>query len=186
MHNMIIHRMIFKVALSCSLLFINILKAEDSPVTDNDHNSTGWFSFGIGGSYIGLTGYYSLSYAYKANIFTIRYLCADEFRYNVDGVYDNPSLNIREKGILYGRSYRKEFLVLSISCGVGFINGVDRGKKITEHEYEKINIGTYGMPFEARFRFEFGFIGIGGAWFGNINSQKILSGGMVEISLGLF
>jgi hypothetical protein len=31
-----------------------------------------------------------------------------------------------------------------------------------------------------------GFLGFGGGWFGNINSQKFLSGGMIEISIGVY
>jgi hypothetical protein len=75
---------------------------------------------------------------------------------------------------------------LSISAGVGYISGIDRGKKITEHQFEQVNISTYGIPFEAKFRLNIGFLGFGGGWFGNINSQKFLSGGMIEISIGVY
>jgi len=145
-----------------------------------------WVSAGIGDCYVGITSYYSISIAYKANIITLRYIESKEsyLNFNVGGyIYDNPEVSIRERGILYGRFYRKEFLVLSLSAGVGFISGVDRGKKLRENQFEQIDISTYGIPIEAKFRLEIGFVGIGGGWFGNLNNKKFISGGMVEIYL---
>jgi hypothetical protein len=100
--------------------------------------------------------------------------------------YDNPPFSIKEKGILYGRTYRKEFLFMIISAGIGIISGIDRGKKIAEKKYEQITISTYGIPFEVKYRFDIVFFGIGGTWFENINTQNSLSGGLLEISLGVF
>jgi hypothetical protein len=31
-----------------------------------------------------------------------------------------------------------------------------------------------------------GLIGFGGGWFGNINKHKFLSGGMIELSIGVY
>jgi hypothetical protein len=155
--------------------------------TIEEPNFGGWISLGIGKCYLGLTSYYSFSFAYNANILTVRYLRADEVRFNLGGYdFDDPPMSIKEKGILYGRSYRKKYLVLSLSGGIGFIDGIDRGKKIREKEYEKVNISTYGVPFEAKFRIEIGFIGFGCTWFGNINNYKFLSGGLLEIYFGKF
>jgi hypothetical protein len=142
---------------------------------------------GLGKCFVDISGHYYFSFVYKANIFTIRYLSSDEFRFNPGGgPYDNPSLTILEKGLLYGRAYRKGYLLLSISAGIGYISGINRGRKIAEHQYEQVNISTYGIPFEAKFRLNMGFLGFGGGWFGNINSQKYLSGGMIEISIGVY
>lgn len=182
-----IFRKIFFAIILLSPLLSNSLQATEKGESESTDHFSGWFSMGLGNCYFGPTGYYSFSFAYNENIFTIRYLTADEFRFNPGGAnYDNPPLNIKEKGILYGRSYRKESLFLSISAGIGIISGIDRGKKIREKIYEPINISIYGIPFEAKFRFDLGFIGIGGAWFGNINSAKFLTGGMLEISIGIF
>jgi hypothetical protein len=168
-------------------LFTYFLEAEDKKPADSSSYFGGWFGMGLGSCYVGLTGYSYFSFVFNENIFTIRYLNADEFRFNPGGDnYDNPQLTIREKGILYGRCYRKEYLLLSISAGVGYISGIDRSKKITEHQFEQVNISTYGIPFEAKFRLNIGFLGFGGGWFGNINSQKFLSGGMIEISIGVY
>jgi hypothetical protein len=66
------------------------------------------------------------------------------------------------------------------------MDGIDRGKKLREHVYERIEISTYVIPFEAKFMFEIGFIGIGGSWFGNLNTKKSISGGLLELSIGVF
>ena len=76
--------------------------------------------------------------------------------------------------------------MLSFSCGVGFMDGIYRGRKLVEDVYERKEISTYVIPFEAKFMFEIGFIGLGGSWFGNLNSKKSISGGMVELSIGVF
>jgi hypothetical protein len=180
-------RKIFIAMILCLSLSTQNLQSEEKPQTNDAPHIAGWFSIGLGKCYFGPTGYYSLSFAYNENICTVRYLTADEFKLNFGGAsYDNPMLSIKEKGMLYGRSYRKENLFLSLSGGIGYISGIDRGKKIAEKVYERVNISTYGIPFEAKFRFDIGFVGIGGAWFGNINRQKFLSGGLLEISIGVF
>jgi hypothetical protein len=178
---------IFIITILVSLLFTLKLQSEGKGNIDSTYHVGGWFTMGIGMCRFGPTGYLNFSFAYNDNIFTIRWLDADESRFSfVEGVKDFPRLSMKEKGILYGRSYREEFLFMSISGGIGFISWIDRGKKITEYKYETIDISTYGIPFEARFRFDIGFLGIGGAWFGNINSQKFLSGGIIELSIGVF
>jgi hypothetical protein len=162
------------------------LQAEEKGETDSTYHVGGWFNMGIGMCYFGPTGCYNFSFAYNDNIFTIRWLDADESRFSIiEGPKDYPILSMKEKGILYGRSYRKDFMFMSMSCGVGYITWMNRGRKITENKYESIGISTYGIPFEARFRFNIGFLGIGGAWFGNINNHKILSGGLLELSIGV-
>ena len=155
--------------------------------TDSSSYTGGWFGMGIGGCYVGLSGHYYFSFIYNGNIFTIRHLSSDELQFSPGGgPYDNPALSIQEKGFLYGRCYRKEYLLLSVSAGIGYISGIDRERKIAEHQYDQVNISTYGIPFEAKFRLNIGFIGFGGGWFGNINRQKFLSGGMIELSIGVY
>ena len=177
---------IFIVSILISSLLTLKLQAEEKGKTDSTYHVGGWLNMGIGMSYFGPTGCYNFSFAYNDNIFTIRWLDADESRFSfVEGVKEFPRLSMKEKGILFGRSYRKEFIFMSISGGIGYVTWQDRGRKITEYQYEPINITTYGIPFEARFRFNIGFLGIGGAWFGNINNHKILSGGLLELSIGV-
>jgi hypothetical protein len=143
-------------------------------------------TIGIGTSDFGLAGYSSLMYVADKNLYMLRYCAADEFRFGVDGNYDEPALTFREYGLLYGRTYRKSILELSASVGIAYIDGVDRGRLIQYHQYDRIKISTIGIPFEARFRFDFGFINLGGAWYGNIYNNKFSDGAMLELSLKLF
>jgi len=145
-----------------------------------------WLNVGIGGSHFGPCFYSSIAYSHNNDIFTVRYFKADEFVFNVDGVYDKPFLTCKEFGILYGISYPKNINLLSFSAGIGYVSGTDRGNKITYHQFEPINISTLGIPFEAKFQFTvLGDLNIGGAWFGNINSAKPYTGFILKISVGV-
>ena len=153
------------------------------------YSSAYWASFCFGTTNFGPTLGGNVNYAFENNIFSIRYLKADEVHFNIGGPfeYDRPELRLIEIGILFAKSYRKEFLTLSAAGGIAFMNATDRGNKIEEKKYEKISISTIGFPFEVKFRFEFGqTIGIGGTWFGNLNGKKSFTGGMLEISIGNF
>jgi hypothetical protein len=178
---------LLSITVILSFFFLHNLNAEDLNATDSSTYTGGWFGLGIGSNYFGLSSHYYFCFIYNGNIFSIRYLNSHDLQFSPGGgPYDNPDLSIQEKGFLYGRCYKKEYLLLSISAGIGYISGSDRGRKIADHQYEQVNISTYGIPFEAKFRLNIGFIGFGGGWFGNINPQKFLSGGMIEISIGVY
>jgi hypothetical protein len=148
--------------------------AQEKSKNDNDTQHTGgWASLGIRSCHYGLAFSGGFSYAYNENVFTLQYLKADEFRFNVEGNYDEPALSIREIDFLYGRSLKKEYIVLSLSGGVGVIvKGTDRGKPINYRVYEKISMGTFGIPLMAEFRIEItDNMGIGGSCFGDINPR---------------
>lgn len=149
-------------------------------------NPQGYITIGLGSGYFGPTFYSGITYTSDNNIFELRYLKGDEFQFNVEGNIYKPSLKIKEYGILYGRTYNKGILELSLSAGVGYVDGVDRGRLIQYKDYEESKISTIGIPFEARFRFDFSFIGLGGAWYGNINHEKNLSAAVFQLSFKLF
>lgn len=159
---------------------------KDKPECTNSY----WISGGIGRSYFGPTFNGSISYSYNGNIFTARYLKADEFTWGDPGggnVSEDPPLSMKEFGILYGRSDRTRNLVLSLSAGISYIDAVNRGRNIAEKEYEKVNIKTIGFPFEAHIRIEFtDFLGIGGSCFGDLNSKKSFVGGAFNLYIGKF
>jgi hypothetical protein len=148
--------------------------------------NSAWFGLGLGSNYFGPTFSFNISYARNNNIFTLRYLKADEFQFNVEGHYDQPTLAFKEVGLLYGRCFKKGPLALSISAGIGYVNAADRGTHIQYDDYQRVEISTFGVPFEAGFRFEFGFVGIGGSWYGNINPDRSTFGAMVQASFGTF
>ncbi|MFH1195683.1 MAG: hypothetical protein V1720_08200 [bacterium] len=153
------------------------------------YSSAYWASFCFGKNYFGPTIGWNINYAFENNILSIHFLKADEIQLSVEGSYDfyDPPLSYKETALLYGKSYRKEFLTLSAAGGIAFVNATDRGQKIEGNKYEKVSISTIGFPFEVKFRYEFGqTIGIGGTWFGNLNGKKSFTGGMLEISIGNF
>jgi hypothetical protein len=140
---------------------------------------------GIGKSFAGPTFGFGLNYGKNKNLFSIRYLKGDEFRFNVEGHYDSPALEIIEVGILYGRYYRDKNVLISLSGGISIVNGVERGKLISGKEYETIEISTFGLPIEAQFIMSFSnYFGVGVSVFANVNNQKSFVGGMIGIQLG--
>lgn len=180
-----------KLKLPMLSLFISSIilwngQAEGNGMDNDDHHSAGWATIGIGSCYFGPTVLLGLTYAYDDNLFTFRYLHGDEVSFNVEGNYDEPALRCNEIGILYGRSFRKESLILSLSAGIGMMQGTDRGKQITYHHFEEKNISSVGIPFETKVRIELGFAAFGGSWFGNLNARRTISGVMLEISIGIF
>ena len=178
---------IIALVLVAFFLFTYSGLAEDKSQKDDAQTSGGWLSAGIGGSHFGPCFYGSITYRYNNNLFTLRYFKADEFNFNVEGIYDEPTLSCKEIGFLYGMSYIKTNALLSFSTGIGYVDGTDRGSKINDyHQYEPINISTLGIPFEVKFQIKvIGPVGIGGAWFGNINSTKSYTGFILGISIGV-
>jgi len=146
-----------------------------------------WLGLGIGSNYFGPTLSMNLSFTVKHNLFMIKYSKSDEFRFGVENNFDEPPLTLKEIGILYGRYFRKNNLLLSASFGVSYLNGVNRGKNIQYNDFEKTNISTVGFPFEAEAMFEFTrYTGIGILFYGNINNKKLFTGGMLRIKIGYF
>ena len=171
-------------------LLLPRLIAQENGANDSEPEDSGvWLGLGIGANHFGPTLYASGSFLYDKHILTVRYLKADEAHISFGEAYDfdDPPLSIREIGILYGRSLRKQNAVLSLSGGIGILDGQSRGKWIAYKEYEKISMAGIGMSFEAEVRFEFmNALGISGSFFGNLNNKKTFTGGMVKISIGKF
>jgi len=178
---------ILAIIILVSFILISFASAQDKEQKEFSQNSEKWWlSAGIGGSHFGPCFSGGFTYNYNNSLFTVRYFQADEFNFNVEGQYDQPSLTCKEFGFLYGMSYVKNHGSLSLSAGISYVSGTDRGNLIAYHQFESINISTLGIPFEAKFRINIiGSIGVGGSWFGNINSTKSYTGGMFEISAGV-
>ena len=162
----------------------------DEPSTtawDKPDKPGGWATAGVGACHFGTATNVSVSYGFDNNIVTARYIRTEEFLFSAsDPIEVDPEMSFKEIGVLYGRAFKKEFLVLSMAAGVSSLSGVDRGKQIDYRRNERIDISGIGMPFEAKFRFELGVIGIGGSWFGNLNGKRSFSGGLIEIHFGVF
>ena len=166
-----------------SFLSANNIKWEDSSVKRNSY----WLGLGIGNSYFGPNICANVSFTINQNLITIKYSKSDEFRFGVENNFDEPVLSMQEFGILYGRFHRENILLLSASLGISYLNGINRGRNIQYNDFEKINISTIGFPFEAEAMFELtDYTGIGILFFGNINKEKIFTGGMLRIKIGWF
>ena len=158
-----------------------------SRVHSKDFSSGGWFRAGLGNCHFGMTFGASLAYTFdnSSSIVAIRYLSAREFVFNVEGNNVEPELSLKELGVLYGKSFRDRAVCFSLSAGLGFASGVDRGNAIAYNKYEEIKISTLTLPFEASIRIELWPLGIGGSWYGELNSQRSFSGWMIELYFGV-
>jgi len=152
----------------------------------NEDKSNYWIGLGIGGNYFGPTICGNISYTINQNIITIKYANSEEFQFGVDNTnFEKPSIWLKEFGLLYGRSFRKDILLLSVSAGISYVSGINRGQNIQDHYYEKINISTIGIPIEAEAMFEFSdYVGAGFLFFANLNKEKNFNGVMLRIKIG--
>ena len=161
-------------------------RAKDFQNLHEQNNDKGLhINLGFGASHFGPTFRAGAAFSSNKNIFSIRYLRADEFRFNVEGHYDEPARKMREYSILYGRFIRDDFVYFSASGGLGYITGTDRGEELAGQSYPSKELNTIGFSYEAKFYFmPTNFFGIGISAFGSINSQKSYAGGMIEIKIG--
>lgn len=143
-----------------------------------------WLNAGIGKCYFGPTLKIGMSYEYNQNIFSFRYLKADEFQFSAGG---DPPLKFYEIAVLYGYPYRVHNMTISLLAGIGYINGIERGMLIQNKLYESIKISQLSIPIETYFKIEpFKYFSLGITGFGNINSKRSFFGAMLEISMGNF
>ncbi|MDE3058125.1 MAG: hypothetical protein KGJ59_09240 [Bacteroidota bacterium] len=172
-------------SVSVLLFSSNAFSQEES--TGHTEASGGWVSVGLGSCYFGPTFQAGVSYTYNENVFSVGYLKGDEFQFNVEGIHNEPALSFKEIGVMYGQAYRKQYVVLSLLGGVGFLNGINRGKQIAFHEFEQVNMTTLSIPLEAEVRIEVtNNIGIGSSFFGSLNAKKTFFGAIVKIFVGKF
>ncbi len=155
---------------------------------DNLDGHTGyWVGLGLGSNYFGVTISGNLNLALNENIFSVRYSKSDEFRFNVEGHYDEPAKRLNEFALLYGRYLKKDNSILSFSMGICYLNGINRGKNILFKEFEKLNISTLGLPLEMEFLLGFSNnIGASVFLYGNLNKEKIFGGVVFKLNIGSF
>jgi hypothetical protein len=166
-----------------SFLSANNVKWEDP--SEKKHSY--WLGLGIGNCYFGPNICANVSFTINQNLFTIKYSKSDELRFGVENNFDEPALSMKEFGILYGRFHRENILLLSASVGISYLNGINRGRNIQYNDYEEIKISTIGFPFEVEAMFELtNYTGIGILFYGNINKEKLYTGGMLRIKIGWF
>ncbi|MBC8215294.1 MAG: hypothetical protein H8E64_02135 [Candidatus Marinimicrobia bacterium] len=179
-------RMVDKAEIEIS---INAFQSSNTPLRMNDNrdeNTAYWLNFGLGISYFGPLINSSISYKFGKNLFTLRYIKADELRFSPGGYeFEEPPLSLREIGLLYGRDIGKEKIVVNIGGGIGFFNAIDRGEKIDEIKFEKVKISLLSIPIKAAVKFDITkYFGIGISMISNLNNQKNLYSGVIEIYIG--
>ncbi len=145
-----------------------------------------WLNIGLGSSYFGPLLNSSISYKFNNNILTIRYLNANEFQFNPGGSdYDKPKLKLKEFGLLYGKCINYDNISLSFSGGFGFLEGIERGEKIEEGKYEKIELPQFSFPIKSSLKLNItSYVGIGVSFVSNINDQKNLYCGTINLYFG--
>jgi hypothetical protein len=147
-----------------------------------------WLNLGIGKCYFGPTLKLGISYEYNQNIFSFRYLKADEFRFSAGGYnFDDPPLKFYEIAVLYGYPYRIHNMTIGLLAGIGYLNGIERGTLIQNRLYEGVEISQLSLPLELYFRIEpLKYLSLGITGFGNINTKRSFFGAMIELSIGNF
>ncbi|MCF7740566.1 MAG: hypothetical protein K9N00_02110 [Candidatus Marinimicrobia bacterium] len=160
-----------------------ILLSTDSHKLDSANY---WLNFGLGPSYFGPLLNSSISYKFNNNILTIRYLNANEFQFNPGGSdYDKPKLKFNELGLLYGKCINYDNISLSLSGGFGFLEGIERGEKIEEGKYKKIELPQFSFPITSSLKLNLtSYVGIGVSFVSNINNQKNLYSGIINVYFG--
>lgn len=176
-----------KSVLLVIFLFLNFLHINSLIGQDSTQTSGFFIGVGIGTNYYGPTLCGNISYINNHHLFTIKYSKSDELRMGVENNFDEPTLYMSEIGILYGRYHKEKSLILKISAGISYLNGINRGSNIQENEYENINISTIGIPFETGVIIEFtDYFGIELLFYGNFNNEKTYTGGMFRLTIGRF
>jgi len=161
---------------------------DDEVFIDNNTITKYWLNFGIGKCYFGPTLKFGISYEYNQNIFSFRYLKADEFRFSAGGYnFDEPPLKFYEIAVLYGYPYRTHNMTIGFLAGIGYLNGIERGTHIQNRLYESIEISQLSLPLEIYFKIEpLKYFSLGVTGFGNINTKRSFFGAMIELSIGNF
>ena len=170
-------------------VFLSNLIFSQSFFSDDSLNNRDcyWIGIGFGGNYFGPNFSVILSYNNNHDLYSFKFSKSDEFNLGVENNFDKPSLRLNEFSFLYGKTMRQSIVLLNLSTGLSYLNGVNRGKQIENKEYEKVEINTIGIPFEAELMFEFSkYAGAGFIFYGNINKEKSFVGGMLRLKFGLF
>ncbi len=168
------------------LIFFQSFAQENDTKNYEVESSNFWISSGIGNSYFGPTFKADLSYSFNKNIFTIRFFSSQEFQFSAgDHQFDDPPKRIKEFGLLYGLSFHQEIMVANFIAGLGYVNGILRGKQLHYVYYETIKISNISIPLETNFRIEFNkYVAIGGSFFSNLNSKRSFVVGLRKFVLG--
>lgn len=146
-----------------------------------------WAGIGLGGNYFGPNLSLILSYNDNHDLYSFKFSRSSELNFGVEDNFDKPSLHLNEFSFLYGKTLRQSIVLFSVSAGLSYLDGVNRGTQIKNEEFERIKINTIGIPFETELMLEFSkYAGVGFTFYGNLNKKESYIGGMFRIKVGLF
>lgn len=171
---------------NCIASGIEYSELTNKPIINDQNSKTYWFELGLGSSYFGPLLSRKLNFGVNNNLFSIRYLSAKEFQFDPAGNdYDEPQLKLNELSILYGRQIKSDIFVLSISGGIGYLDGILRGDHIAYNNYKKIVMPRFSIPLEASTRVNItDFFGFGASFVSNLNNKKNLLCVTLNLYLG--
>ena len=163
---------------AATLLLVLILTSHLS-FAQKDHKNNYWLGMSLGLEATQLpSGMVALGYEFtdRPNLLVARYTDNREI------LSDNqPSIKVREMGVLYGVRTGK----FRFSTGLSGVWGIKRGTYLYtdsdplfygSYYYEKIRYVTVGIPGEVRFITSNKDAGIGVTAFGNLNAKRSFAG----------
>jgi hypothetical protein len=146
-----------------------------------------WTGVGFGGNYFGPNLSLILSYNNNHDLYSLKFSRSSEMNFGVEDNLYKPSLQLNEFSFLYGKTLRQSIVLFSVSVGLSYLDGVNRGNQIQNEEFEEIKINTIGIPFETELMLEFSkYAGVGFNFYGNLNKDQSYVGGMLRIKVGMF
>lgn len=165
------------------VLFSGATNAQNNP--DSTHIPNYWFNVGLGASTSGI----SLGTGFSHQVGSSGHISV-RLTYNAElSLFVSPGKSVLDFGILSGRCVKMSNGFATISTGISFVDGVNRGELLSSDwfssEYEKIHFSTIGIPFEGQlFWAASDEFGIGVYVFANINPEKSFYGALVCIRVG--
>ena len=181
-----LRNLLFIFGLTFSLIQSSIADQQND-FDDLEGHSAFWVGLGLGNNQFGVVKSINLTLAREEHLFTVRYAKTDEWQFNVDGDYDNPARKMKEFAFLYGRYFKKGNFALTLSAGLAYLQGVDRGKNLQFRDYRAMHISTIGIPIGGEFMMNLSqSAGIAIQFGANMNREKMLSGVILKINVGSF
>ena len=167
------------------LIFIGFISQASLAVDDNNYfeNTQYLLNFNAGtcrniaNETSGIAG--GLVFFRKKNndLFSIRYLAG------VEPVYEGPSPPhfVKDFGILFGKCLCVKNIVFSLSAGLSYAYGLERGKWLgipgeESYDHEKLYFHTIGFPVDVQVYHKNGKNSAGISFFANTNAHRSIFG----------
>ncbi len=176
------------------IFFIMVLVAssyaQGTMVPDTLGHVSYWGSLALGSCRLGTAGTVSFSAAWDGNVLSARYLNAQENSFGIGPAllnYDTPHESLLQLSALYGWQFRDRKIFWSVLTGIAYLNGIERGRALSLHQFEEARFSSVGLPIELRGRTDITqHIGLGCAGFVTFSRSSPIFGWSLELNLGAF